>query len=258
MSRLLVGINLSVAVGLAMAVSLCDGYSNESTETRAPLEKGNSAETANVTAARLHELADAMPDGRDVTSWYKKARTISDVKLANAYVGGEIAKAGTVESALGQFRGELMRSCEAVSRLIFHSSERSRPGCNPCRRFFSKLKSELGKSVELMRRNANSEKPGIVAFKSRHDVRQYEAAVIEFAGLQVNAQEIEKGIAALAVNIPKAADGCGSTIIPPLFSQPNVAAPKSVPRRTPLNVGPALPRRLSSVGNTNFAGPRSW
>jgi len=109
-----------------------------------------------------------------------------------------------------------------------------------------------------MRRNATSEKASVVAFKSRHDLRQYEAAIIEFAGLQVNAQEIEKATAALAVNIPKAADGCGSTIIPPLFSQPNVPAPKAVPRRTPSTVNPTSPRRPPSVGNTNFAVPRSW
>jgi hypothetical protein len=246
MSRLLAGINLIAAVGLAMAVDLCDGYSNESTETRAPPAKTNSTETVNATVVRLQELSDAMPDGREVTSWYKKARTISDVKVANGYVGGEIAKAGRVESALGQFRGELMRSCAAVSSLDLSQIRTITTRLQSLQKALSEVQSELGKSVEIMRRNAISEKPGVVAFKSRHDLRQYEAAIIEFAGLHVNAQEIEKGVAALAVNIPKAADGCGATIIPPLFGQPNVPAPKAVPRRTPLNVGPALPRRPSS------------
>jgi len=258
MSRLLVGINLSVAVGLAMAVGLCDGYSNESTETRAPPAKTNSTETANVTVVRLQELADAMPDGREVTSWYKRARTISDVKSANAYVGGEIAKAGRVESALGQFRGELMRSCAAASSLDLSQIGTITTRMQSLQKVLSEVQSELRKSVEVMRHSGISEKPSVVAFKSRHDLRQYEAAIIEFAGLHVNAQEIEKAIAALAVNIPKAADGCGSTIIPPLFSQPNVPAPKAVPRRTPSTVNPTSPRRAPSVGNTNFAVPRSW
>jgi hypothetical protein len=69
MSRLMAGTKLITALVLALVVSLCDGYSNESTETRASPAKTNSTEAANVTAARLHELADAMPDGREVTSW---------------------------------------------------------------------------------------------------------------------------------------------------------------------------------------------
>jgi hypothetical protein len=150
-----------------------------------------------------------------------------------------------------------MRSCEAVSRLDLSQFRTITTRMQSLQKVLFEVKSELGKSVELMRRNAISEKPGVVAFKSRHDLRQYEAAVIEFAGLQVNAQEIEKGIAALAANIPKAADGCGSTIIPPLFSQPNVPTAKPAPRRAPPTVGLVPPRRLPNAEDY-IAVPRSW
>ena len=103
------------------------------------------------------------------------------------------------------------------------------------------VQSELKKSVELMRRNASMEKSGMATFKLRHDVPVYEAASHQFTGLQVNAQEIEKGLNALATNIPKAADGCGPTLIPPLFSQADEPGAKVAPR-APTGGGTTLAR----------------
>jgi hypothetical protein len=115
------------------------------------------------------------------------------------------------------------------------------------------VQSELKNSVELMRRNASMETSGVAAFKLRHDVPRYEAAYNQFQGLQVNAREIEKGLNTLAMNIPRAAQGCAPPLIPPLFSHANAAVMK-VPPRTPIVVAPTVPREPPRTKPTRFWG----
>jgi hypothetical protein len=192
--------------------------------------------TASEIAPHLSDLAIAMPDGRDISSWYKKARTVSDVKFANAQLAGEVAKAGSVESGLGKLQAELTKSCKAASRSDVSQIQTIVIKMRSLQNALLDVQSELKKSVEIMRQNASSEKPGVAGFKLRHELSVYEAAFGQFAALQVNAQEIDKAVNALAATIQKTADGCGAVNIPPLFAE-----------RVPASTGGAPPARSSSL-----------
>jgi hypothetical protein len=200
----------------------------------------------------LKDLVEVAPDGRELTSWFKKSRTVADVRLANAQAAAEVTKAASVESALTKLRSELVKSCKTITRSQASQIEVIVIKLSSFQRVLSEVQSELKRSLELMRREALAEKPGVTAFRLRHEVPVYEIALSQFGALQVNAQQIGKAVNAIATSIPRAAEGCGPTTIPPLFSQANAWNTKTRTKDAP-GVAPILPRQAQ-----DRPAPRLW
>ena len=162
----------------------------------------------------LSRLVEQLPDGADLIDYYKAARTVADVETANAKVKGEVERAQSVASELARLHAAKMTACEGVEQSHLEPTVTKARSLSAT---LARIDGELTKSLGTMRQRVAADRS--TSTRAKEDVNRYMVAVHELGRLNVQTQELAKGVQGMAQSIKSAAASCSPTPIPPLFAE---------------------------------------
>ena len=187
--------------------------------------------------APLSQLAEQIPDGAELIDLYKAARSVADLEAANSKVRGEVGRAQSVASDLGRLHAAKMTVCEDVEQSHLEATAAKATAFSAT---LIRIEHEITKSLSAMRQKVTQQS---ISTRAKDDVNRFTVAAHEFTRLNLQTQELAKGIHGIARNIRSAAASCLPTPIPPLFAAGGTPSSRVVsitrsrptPRKRPAN-----------------------
>ena len=181
---------------------------------------------------------EQLPDGADLTGYYKPARAVADVEAANGLVKGEVRRAQSVASDLARLHAAKMAVCEDVEQSQLEATVTKSRALSAT---LARIHGELAKSLASMRQRVAAQHSASTIAKD--DINRYTVAIHQLGRLNLQTQELAKAIQGVAQNIRTAAASCNPTPIPPLFaaasapprSEASVSRSHPTPRGRPAN-----------------------
>jgi capsid protein len=194
----------------------------------------------------LEQLVNDMPDAAQVIGLYQAARTVSDVEAANANVKAQVAKVQAIATDLARLHAATSNSCQDTDASQINAIGQKVKVLSVT---LARVDGELTKSLAAMPHKVEAERP--TSIRAKEDVNRLELATHELGRLQVQAQEVAKGVKNLGASIRRTATSCIPTPVPAMFAERGSPTNIAIPARRP----PSLSNRRG-MKPVNASAPR--
>jgi hypothetical protein len=187
---------------------------------------------ANDALAALGQEAAQSPDETAISDVYFKAKTIEEIKLANRQVEMTLSGLRSVEALVTRAYQAMIGSCEVAAEFDPTAVQLVASNLQLFDRTISQIDARFAASIDAMRHRAANDPKGVLAFKTRTDLRRFESAYNDFSRLVVEVRDVVQAFTAMAREMPKAKALCQPTLIPSLSVEPKMSVlPKPNKRR---------------------------
>ena len=130
---------------------------------------------------------EQLPDGADLTGYYKPARAVADVEAANGLVKGEVRRAQSVASDLARLHAAKMAVCEDVEQSQLEATVTKSRALSAT---LARIHGELAKSLASMRQRVAAQHSASTIAKD--DINRYTVAIHQLGRLNLQTQNSRK------------------------------------------------------------------